>query len=258
MRFVSITRHSSTYGAPCIGGQPKTRFEVIVGAYLTQNTSWSNVELALRRLRSSGLLNLKGIRNLPLRELETLIRPSGYFRQKAERLKTFVAFLDQKYHGSLNRMFAQPTEMLRAELQELNGVGPETADSVLLYAGQHASFVVDAYTRRILFRHGLVHEDADYSEIRDVCQRALIPLAESGRAWTTTIRANALNRTPSDVAHRPSPMSRTERAPLAQIYNQMHALLVGVGKNYCLKSSPDCQHCPLQRFLPAAPASTRR
>ncbi len=229
----------------------RTRFEVIVGAYLTQNTSWANVELALRPLRSAGLLNINGIRSLSQPQLESLIRSSGYFRQKAGRLKTFVAFLDGKYHGSLHRMFAQPTEMLRAELLELNGVGPETADSILLYAGQHPSFVVDAYTRRILFRHGLIGETAKYEEIRNLCQRALMPLAQGGRARIPMIRTHPLNSAPSDVAHRPSPISGARRPPLSQIYNQMHALVVGVGKHYCLKSRPDCDHCPLQRFLPA-------
>ena len=132
----------------------RTRFEVIVGAYLTQNTAWTNVEIALRSMRVAGVLNLKGVRSIPLSQLESLIRSSGYFRQKARRLKTFVAFLDAYYGGSLNRMFAQPTEKLREELLGLNGMGPETADSILLYAGQHPVVVVDAYTRRILDRHG--------------------------------------------------------------------------------------------------------
>ena len=122
----------------------RTRFEVIVGAYLTQNTSWTNVERALRRLRSAGLLNLRAMREVSLTKLESQIRSAGYFRQKAQRLKTFVAFLDDHYGGSLTRMFAQPTAKLRQELLALNGVGPETADSILLYAGQHPIFVVDA------------------------------------------------------------------------------------------------------------------
>src|ERR1700730_18788841 len=118
----------------------RSRFEVIVGAYLTQNTSWKNVEIALRRLRAAGRLNLAAIRTMPQEQLESMIRPAGYFRQKAARLKTFVAFVDQYYEGSLRRLFAQPTETLRQELLALNGVGPETADSILLYAGQHPVF----------------------------------------------------------------------------------------------------------------------
>lgn len=133
----------------------RARLEVIVGAYLTQNTSWTNVERALRRLRSAGLLNLRAMREVSLAKLESQIRSAGYFRQKAQRLKRFVAFLDDHYGGSLTRMFAQPTAKLRQELLALNGVGPETADSMLLYAGQHPVFVVDAYTRRMLGRHGI-------------------------------------------------------------------------------------------------------
>lgn len=125
----------------------QSRFEVIVGAYLTQNTSWSNVEIAMRNLRSVHVLTVDGVRTIPLAELERLIRSSGYFRQKARKLKRFVKFLDRCYGGSLTRMFAQPTARLREQLLSLNGVGPETADSILLYAGQHPVFVVDAYTR---------------------------------------------------------------------------------------------------------------
>jgi endonuclease-3 related protein len=134
----------------------RSRLEVIAGAILTQNTAWSNVERALRNLRRVGALSVDGIRATPLRKLEQLIRPAGYFRQKARRLKNFVRYLDAHYRGSLTRMFARPTEELRAELLALNGVGPETADSILLYAGGHPVFVVDAYTRRIFARHGLL------------------------------------------------------------------------------------------------------
>ncbi|MFZ3212834.1 MAG: base excision DNA repair protein, partial [Terriglobales bacterium] len=142
------------------------RFEVIVGAFLTQNTAWTNVERALRRLRDEGTLNCDGIRRTPLPRLARMIRSSGYFRQKAQRLKNFVRYLDAGYGGSLERMFAQPTEKLREELLALNGVGPETADSILLYAGGHPVFVVDAYTRRILERHGLITAKARYEDIR--------------------------------------------------------------------------------------------
>src|SRR5438270_2649144 len=151
----------------------RTRFEVIVGAYLTQNTAWTNVEIALCSMRAAGVLSLKGVRNISLSQLETLIRSSGYFRQKARRLKTFVAFLDAHYDGSLNRMFAQPTKKLRDELLALNGVGPETADSILLYAGQHPVFVVDTYTRRILARHRILPGTAPYEQVRQLFQRAL-------------------------------------------------------------------------------------
>ncbi|HZU31662.1 MAG TPA: hypothetical protein VFB79_11130, partial [Candidatus Angelobacter sp.] len=144
----------------------QSRFEVIVGAYLTQNTNWSNVEKAMANLRRARALSVNAMRALKLEELESLVQPSGYFRQKARNLKIFIAFLDQQYSGSLDRMFSQPTEKLRAELLALNGVGPETADSILLYAGNHPVFVVDAYTRRILERHGLINAKTKYEEIR--------------------------------------------------------------------------------------------
>ena len=157
----------------------QSRFEVIVGAYLTQNTAWTNVEKALANLRAARLLTVSAIRQASLAELERLIRPAGYFRQKARRLKLFVAFLDDQYHGSLAKLFACPTEKLREELLNLHGVGPETADSILLYAGNHPVFVVDAYTRRILARHGILPETTNYEEIRELFEKALIPLGES-------------------------------------------------------------------------------
>ncbi len=115
---------------------------------------------------------------MPLHELEQLIRPSGYFRQKAARLKTFVSSLDREYAGSLQQLFARPTDELRKELLELNGIGPETADSILLYAGNHPVFVVDAYTRRILVRHAILPDEVTYEEIRELFQEALTPLSE--------------------------------------------------------------------------------
>src|SRR2546421_529172 len=121
---------------------------------------------------------MEGIRRAPLSRLQRLIRPSGYFRQKAQRLKTFVKFLDKTYGGSLARLFAQPTGKLREQLLSLNGVGPETADSILLYAGNHPVFVVDAYTRRILARHEILQATAGYEEIRSLFQEALQPIVE--------------------------------------------------------------------------------
>jgi endonuclease-3 related protein len=227
----------------------ETRFEVIVGAYLTQNTAWTNVELALANLRAAQLVSVAGIRRVSLSRLERLIRPSGYFRQKAARLKTFVAFLDEKYGGSLDRLFVQPTARLREELLSLNGVGPETADSILLYAGNHPVFVVDAYTRRILDRHLILPQKTDYEEIRELFQRVLAPVAQQQEV----LPANALPRLASGfrgAAHPPSTMSTAARTALAQVYNEMHGLIVGVGKNYCGKSQPKCDQCPLQLFLP--------
>jgi endonuclease III related protein len=226
-----------------------SQFEVIVGAYLTQNTAWTNVEKALANLRAARLLSVRGIRRTSLAQLERLIRPAGYFRQKAKRLKLFVAFLDRQYEGSLKKLLSRPTVNLREELLSLNGIGPETADSILLYAGNHPVFVVDAYTRRILARHGIVPEQAGYEEIRALFERALMPAAESvanSNEHGKEILATGLR----GGAHPPSAMSTAKRTALTQVYNEMHGLIVGVGKNYCRKSQPKCDECPLQEFLP--------
>jgi endonuclease-3 related protein len=229
-----------------------TSFEVIVGAYLTQNTSWTNVERAMESLRKARILSVNGIRCTPLHRLEKLIRSSGYFRQKAGRLKTFVNFLDASYSGSLRRMFAQPTSKLRGELLALDGIGPETADTILLYAGNHFSFVVDAYTRRILERHGLIEDRAGYEEIRELFERSLKPLADE------VLESAPVRSTDGELrgsSHSPSRMSLAKRDAVAQVFNEMHGLIVGVGKNYCKKSQPECELCPLQRFLPGAESS---
>ena len=227
----------------------ETQFEVIVGAYLTQNTAWTNVERALANLRRANLLSVEGIRAVKLARLQRLIRPSGHFRQKAARLKTFVAFLDAQYEGSLSQLLSQPTEKLREELLGLNGIGPETADSILLYAGNHPVFVVDAYTRRILDRHGILPEKTDYEQIRQLFQISLEPIATKQERGPVEVRL--LKAGIRGAAHPPSAMSTAHRTVLAQVYNEMHGLIVGVGKNYCRKSKPACDDCPLQRFLPA-------
>ncbi len=222
----------------------ETQFEVIVGAILTQNTSWTNVERALASLRAAERLSIGGIRETQLSELEKLVRSSGYFRQKAQRLKNFVAFLDARYEGSLERMFAAPTEQLRTELLALNGIGPETADSILLYAGNHAIFVVDAYTRRILERHEAVGAGAKYDEIRTLVERAL-----QREQASTPLPSRLRKQRPG--AHPPSAMSMAQRSPLTQVYNEMHGLFVQAGKHYCLKSQARCEACPLGRMLSA-------
>ena len=227
----------------------ETRFEVVVGAYLTQNTAWTNVERALTALRGAQLLSIEGIRHVKLAKLERLIRSSGYFRQKAQRLKTFVAFLDRQYGGALDQMFSEPTHKLRERLLDLNGVGPETADSILLYAGNHAVFVVDAYTRRILDRHKILPAKAGYEDIRDLFQRALTPLAHDQQRMSAS--APHLDSGFRGAAHSPSAMSTAPRTALTQLYNEMHGLIVGVGKRYCKKSKPACEACPLRSFLPA-------
>jgi endonuclease III related protein len=190
----------------------RTAFEIIVGAILTQNTSWSNVEIALRNLRREKLLTPSAIEEIPLARLARLIRSSGYFRQKAKKLKYFVRFLRLEYGGSLNRMFRTPTESLREKLLSVHGIGPETADSILLYAGEHPVFVVDAYTRRLLERHGLAAPTQSYEVLRQLFQRTL----------------------PRD----------------APMYNEFHALIVRTGKEYCRTRNPRCSECPLHSFLP--------
>ena len=193
-------------------------------------------------LRAAGVLSVTGIRDTPLPELEVLVRSSGYFRQKAQRLKNLVALVDAKYGGSLETMFATPTDALREELLTQNGIGPETADSILLYAGLHPIFVVDAYTRRILERHDAVGEKAKYDEIRELVEGALrnedIP------------RKNANVKEPA--AHASSTMSGSQQSKLTRVYNEMHGLIVQVGKHYCFKRKPDCGVCPLGEMLTAA------
>ncbi len=183
---------------------------MIVGAILTQNTSWTNVEKAINNLREAKLLSPAAIRKAPLRKLERLVRPSGYFRQKARKLKAFCEFVRTEYRGSLNRMFGTPTIELRQKLLGVFGIGPETADSILLYAGGHAVFVVDAYTKRMLARHGWSGENAKYEDVRWAFERQF----------------------PGD----------------ARRFNELHALIVQTGKNFCRTRKPLCHLCPLGRY----------
>jgi len=183
--------------------------EVIVGAILTQNTAWKNVEKAIAALRRHALLSVAALVEIPECELAGLIRPSGYYNVKARRLKAFFIFLRDEFRGSLDVMFSEDVPMLRQKLLGIKGIGAETADSILLYAGGKPVFVVDAYTRRILSRHGIVATRSSYGEI----QRLF------------------MDRLPADAA----------------LFNQYHALIVYTGKNYCRKQ-PRCQECPLYPF----------
>jgi len=219
----------------------ETPFEVIVGAILTQNTSWTNVERAMAKLREAGVLSLEGIRNIFVAQLEVLVRSSGYFRQKAQQLKDFLAFVDAKHGGSLERMFATPSEELRAELLTQKGIGMETADSILLYAGLHSVFVVDAYTRRIFERHGVVNVPAKYDQIRLLVEDALAAADIPG------VSAGLDGMRP--VVHPTSAMSSAQQSNRTRVYNEMHGLLVQVGKHYCDKKRPKCDKCPLGDFL---------
>lgn len=221
----------------------ETPFEVIAGAILVQNTAWTNASRALDGLRNAGVLSVEGIRRTPIAELEPLVRSSGYFRQKAARLKAFVEWLDGRYDGSLEQMFRQPTEKLRGELLELKGFGRETADSILLYAGHHEIFVVDAYTRRVFERHELIAPSADYDDLRRLVERAL---DESSVRPPSAMSEVKIKLPP---VHEPSTMSEAPRSSRAQTYNEMHALLVQIGKHYCHRGRALCEECPLKYDL---------
>lgn len=234
----------------------ESAFEVIVGAILTQNTAWTNVEKAMANLRNADTLSIEGTRNTTLENLEQLVRPAGYFRQKAKRLKTFVDWLDDQYGGSLERMFARPTAELRQELLAINGVGPETADSILLYAGQHEIFVVDAYTRRLFERHRLVHADAKYEDVRAMVETALQAALQSVRPAVPAPRSFSVEPGPgpteevlTPVVHTPMKMSEAGRSELTRRYNEFHALIVQVAKHYCQSRVARCEQCPLRIFL---------
>ncbi len=239
----TIYRELSREWGPQHWWPAETPFEVIVGAILTQNTSWTNVERALDNLRTANTLSVAGVRAATVGDLEQLVRPSGYFRQKAALLKELVGFLDQRYGGSLDAMLAQPTAQLRVELLAQKGIGPETADSILLYAGQHPIFVIDAYTRRVLERHEVVAESARYDSVRALVEGAL--QLEQPQPVSHGVR----NAT-APVAHPPSAMSTALRSVPAHVYNEMHGLFVQLGKHYCTKSSPKCDVCPLGAILP--------
>lgn len=194
----------------------RSRFEIVAGAILTQNTSWSNAEKAIRALAAAGALSPEAIREAPLPRLARLVRSCGTYNVKARRLKRFVAWLFERFDGSLDRMFARPWRDLREELLEIPGIGPETADAILLYAGGQPTFVVDTYTHRVLSRHGLVPEEASYDEMKALFEDNLPPDPD--------------------------------------LFNDYHAQIVRVGKEFCRKTEPRCDAgCPLAPFLTAPP-----
>ena len=185
----------------------RSRFEVVVGAILTQNAAWRNAERAITRLRAAGALDLRGILALSSPRLSGLVRPSGTFRVKARRLHAFARHVARRHRGRLGRLLALPLPALRAELRAIAGIGPETADAIALYAAGRPIFVVDAYTRRILARHRLVPPDADYA----------------------TVQTLFMGHLPHDPA----------------LFNEFHALLVRAGKEHC-RTRPRCEGCPLR------------
>jgi len=187
-----------------------TTFEIVLGAFLTQNTSWTNVEKALGNLRGLCALDPEPLWNLPTDTLKDAIRPAGYYNQKAKRLRGFLQVLFHRYGGRLEHLFRLPTQDLRMELIGIKGIGPETADCILLYAAERPVFVIDAYTIRILSRHALLPEDVTYDE----AQRDL------------------MDHLPDDI----------------HLFKEYHALLVHVGKDHC-RPKPKCPSCPLEALL---------
>ncbi len=188
----------------------RTRLEVIIGAILTQNTAWFNVEKVIRRLRKERALNFKKLHGARVDTLADWIRPAGYFRVKARRLRAFTQMLGAQFGGDVRRLFRQDTRSLRETLLAVNGIGPETADSILLYAAGRPVFVVDAYTRRFMARHGWIRGNAGYDDIAGIFTR----------------------RIPRCVP----------------LYNEYHALIVALGKYYC-RTKPRCAECPLHQWL---------
>jgi endonuclease-3 related protein len=189
----------------------RTRWEVIWGAILTQNTTWRNATLALKNLRKAGLLTWQGMRQASLRELEALIRPAGFYRQKAQTLRNFANWLAQAHGGSLGALFSQGVARARQQLLSCRGIGPETADAILLYSGRQPVFVADAYTRRVLSRHELFPPEADYAAAQLFLHQHL----------------------PADPA----------------MFKEFHALLVEAAKRYCQRRAALCEKCPLRKFL---------
>jgi endonuclease-3 related protein len=186
----------------------QTPFEVIVGAILTQNTNWSNVEKAIQNLKMGKLLSAEKLYHLSEKKLAALIRSAGYYNIKANRLRNFLDFFIKKYKGDIKKLSKGDTQILREDLLSVKGIGAETADSILLYALNKPIFVVDAYTKRILSRHKIVKPDAGYLEVQKIFMQNL---------------------------------KKDEK-----LFNEYHALLVRLGKEYCLKNNPKCYACPLK------------
>lgn len=190
-----------------------TTLEVIVGTVLTQNTNWKNAAKAIENLKNRNLLSINGIYLLHETELAQEIRPAGYFNIKAKRLKNLISFIMERYQGELSLLFEEETQILRECLLSIKGIGPETADSILLYAGNRPVFVIDTYTHRILMRHSMCDEQATYHELQEFFEDNL----------------------PED----------------SPFFNEFHALIVQTGKNFCRKK-PLCENCPLEQWEPVS------
>lgn len=209
MTLVSIYERLFRHFGPQHWWPADSPYEVIVGAILTQSAAWSNVEKAIQNLKRENLLSHNALVSVPENKLAAVIRSAGYHNAKARKLKAFASFLQRRYKGNLSSLFSLQTEELRKELLSVWGVGQETADSIMLYAAKKPSFVVDAYTRRVFSRMGLVDEDIPYGDLKAFFEKNL----------------------PVDV----------------QLYNEFHALIVALGKNYCRKK-PKCSECPLKEL----------
>jgi endonuclease III related protein len=209
----------------------ETPFEVCVGAILTQNTAWTNVERAMAHLKVARLLEPARLFALPESTLANLIRPAGYFNVKARRLRSFLRVLIEDFGGDLKRLFDGETSTVRARLLAIHGVGPETADCLLLYAGRHHSFVIDAYTRRIFKRHGWSHAEGGRQK------------AEGGNPGT----ADSYGELKSLCE---SVLNQKTGAARRDCWQDYHAQLVMVGKHFCRPRAPLCKSCPLKPLLP--------
>lgn len=192
----------------------ETELEMMVGAVLTQNTNWKNVEKAIENLKRQRLLSINALNSLSITELAKLIRPAGYFNVKARRLKNLINFILDRYDGDLSLLLKDSTDSLREGLLSVKGVGPETADSILLYAAHRPAFVIDTYTHRILNRHGIIGQDATYYELQQLF----------------------MDHLPENPA----------------FFNEFHALIVQTGKKYC-RRNPLCNQCPLGDWGPSSP-----
>lgn len=192
------------------------RFEIIIGAILTQNTAWTNVKKALENLKKQNILTIPAMIHVEEKNLKTMIQPSGFFNQKAQRLKFFASYLEKKYGGDLQKFFSQEPSEIHHELLSLPGIGPETADSILLYAGDHPVFVVDAYTERICLRFPFPVLSNSYDDIQQFFENQLS-----------------------------STIPEKERIPT---YKEFHALFVELAKQYCRKKKPNCSSCPLNNL----------
>jgi len=187
----------------------ETALEMMVGAILTQNTNWKNVEKAIENLKEKNLISLDALCSVSTAELAQEIRPAGYYNIKARRLKNLINFIVNHYHGDLDTLLGDETRTLRRGLLSVNGIGPETADSILLYAANRPVFVIDAYTHRILSRHGMTEEQVTYQELQELF----------------------MDNLPDD----------------SSLFNEFHALIVETGKDFCRKK-PSCEECPLARI----------